>query len=125
MSLGQTLENVVRGPLLTGLKTGLNAAFYVHSPQRNAMVNADPNCEPLFKRFLRGRDIRRWKSVWADQWHIVIPSSQNRTWPWSQCRDEAEAEEIFSDTYPYVYSHLKKFEAAVRQRQDKDIFGRN
>ena len=107
---------------MRGILTGLNEAFYLQTPQRNAMVNADPSCESLFKRFLRGRDIKRWRPEWANQWHIVIPSSQNRTWPWSQCPDETEAEAIFSHTYPYVHNHLKRFEEALRQRQDKGAF---
>jgi Eco57I restriction-modification methylase/N-6 DNA Methylase len=75
MATGQPLEAVLRGPMLSGLKTGLNRAFYIQSSLRDAMLRADPNSEPLFKRFLRGRDVKRWVPVWEDQWHIVIPSS--------------------------------------------------
>jgi hypothetical protein len=108
--------------MLSGLKTGLNRAFYVDTSLRNAMVRADPISEPLFKRFLRGRDVKRWVPVWDDQWHIVIPSSQNRTWPWSGAADEASAEATFAAAYPTVYTHLKQFEDPLRARQDKGHF---
>jgi hypothetical protein len=85
-------------------------------------VSADPTSEPLFKQFLRGRDVKRWAAVWGDQWHIVIPSSQNQTWPWSHAANEHEAEEIFAETYPYVHQHLKKYEKSLRERQDKGEF---
>jgi hypothetical protein len=119
MTTGRPLEPLLRRSILTGLKTGFNEAFYVESPSRNAMLTADPTSEPLFKKFLRGRDVKRWVSVWEDQWHIVIPSSQNRLWPWSKAASEAEAETIFAATHPSVHAHLKHFEKALRARQDK------
>jgi hypothetical protein len=88
MATGQSLETVLHGPILRGLLTGLNQAFYVQTSRRNAMVSADPSSEPLFKKFLRGRDVKRWIPVWGDQWHIVIPSSQNQKWPWSNASNE-------------------------------------
>jgi hypothetical protein len=122
MSVGEPLEAVLKGPIQSGLKTGLNQAFYLTTPLRNALVSADPTSEPLFKRFLRGRDIKRWTADWGDQWHIVIPSSHNQTWPWSHALNEHGAEKIFSETYPYVHNHLKQFEQPLRFRQDKGEF---
>src|ERR1700730_7543868 len=95
ITTGQPLEEVLRGPILRGLLTGLNGAFYIQTSLRNAMVRADPGSEHLFKRFLRGRDVKRWVPVWEDQWHIVIPSIQNRTWPWSNVSDEVSAAATF------------------------------
>jgi hypothetical protein len=122
MATGQPLEAALRGSILRGLLTGLNEAFYIQTPLRNALVQADPHCEPLFKRFLRGRDVKRWVPVWGDQWHIVIPSSQNREWPWSSTANEASAEAAFAATYPSVHAHIKQFEQPLRARQDKGQF---
>jgi hypothetical protein len=83
------------------------------------MVAEHPTSESLFKKFLRGRDVKRWVPRWGGQWHIVIASSQNRAWPWSTAATEAEAEEIFADTHPSVHRHLKRFEGRLRARQDK------
>ena len=119
MATGQPLEALLQRPIVSGLKTGFNEAFYVGTSARNAMLAADPTSEALFKKLLRGRDVKRWVPLWADQWHIVIPSSQNRTWPWSNAADEIEAETIFAGTYPSVHAHLKQFEKPLRSRQDQ------
>jgi len=119
MATGRPLEPLLRRSILSGLKTGFNEAFYVESPSRNAMLAADPASDPLFKKFLRGRDVKRWVPFWDDQWHIVIPSSQNRTWPWSNATNEVEAETIFAASHPSVHAHLKQFEQPLRARQDK------
>jgi hypothetical protein len=119
---GKTLEAWLPRALLSGLKTGFNDAFYIDDPTKNALVALDPSSTPLFKKMLRGRDIKRWVPEWAGLWHIVIASSQNRTWPWSACTTEAEAESVFAKTHPSVHQHLKKFESALRTRQDRGAF---
>jgi hypothetical protein len=122
MMTGQTLARYANTMPLSGLKSGLNDAFYISSEERNRLVSGDPSCEPLIKRFLRGRDIKRWVSVWADQWHIVIESSQSRKWPWSDAGNENAAELIFAEAYPTVHDHLKKFEEKLRERSDQGSF---
>jgi hypothetical protein len=119
MATGQPLEVGLRRPILRGLLTGFNEAFYIGTSARDVLLAADPASHGLLKKFLRGRDVKRWVPEWDGQWHIVIPSSQNRTWPWSTAATEAEAEEIFADAYPSVYGHLKRFEGRLRARQDK------
>lgn len=119
MATGRPLETLLRRPIVSGLKTGFNEAFYIETSARNAMLAADPESEPLFKKLLRGRDIKRWSPLWAGQWHIVIPSSHNQIWPWSNATDETAAEELFSVTYPSVHAHLKQFEKPLRARQDQ------
>jgi hypothetical protein len=122
LGTGKTLESLSSRGLLSGLKTGFNDAFYVDGPTRDALVALNPSSAPLFKKMLRGRDIKRWSPEWAELWHIVIASSQNRSWPWSACSTEAEAEGVFATTHPSVHQHLKKFEAPLRTRQDRGTF---
>ena len=119
MATGRPLEPLLRRSILSGLKTGFNEAFYIETPLRHAMLEADPTSTHLFKKFLRGRDVKRWVPFWDDQWHIVIPSSQNRAWPWSKATNETEAETIFAVTHPSIHAHLKQFEQPLRSRQDK------
>jgi hypothetical protein len=119
LKTGQTLETLLTRPLLSGIKTGYNEAFYVETSLRDQIVTEDPNSEILFKKFIRGRDVKRWRPRWDGQWHIVIASSQNRDWPWSAAKNEVEAESIFARTFPPVHSHLKKYEKALRDRQDQ------
>lgn len=122
LATGKTLEASLQCGLLSGLKTGFNDAFYVDGPTRDALVSIDPSSAPLFKKMLRGRDIKRWSPEWAELWHIVIASSQNRTWPWTACPGESEAEGVFAKTHPSVYQHLKKFEGSLRSRQDRGTY---
>ncbi|MGA2264797.1 MAG: Eco57I restriction-modification methylase domain-containing protein, partial [Acidobacteriota bacterium] len=122
MRTGQPLFECVGAMPLSGIKTGLNEAYYVSTEVRNILVAEDPACEPVLKRFLRGRDIERWISKWGDQWHIVIPSSQNRTWPWSNAAEEDQAEHIFARTYPSLHGHLIALKEKLQKRTDRGSF---
>jgi TaqI-like C-terminal specificity domain/Eco57I restriction-modification methylase/N-6 DNA Methylase len=119
VTTGQPLEAVLRRPILRGLLTGFNEAFYLNTSTKDGILASHPASGSLFRKFLRGRDVKRWVPEWNDQWHIVIPSSQNRTWPWSAAASEAAAEAVFAQTYPSVHDHLKRFEEHLRARQDK------
>jgi hypothetical protein len=118
LGTGMNLEKYLGASILSGVKTGFNKAFYIPTAIRDELVENDPDCEPLIKRFLRGRDVKRWVTMWDEKWHIVIPSSQNRRWPWS-AMGSAQAEAVFQDTYPGIHAYLKKFEDELRARQDK------
>jgi hypothetical protein len=107
---------------LFGIKTGFNEAFYVDTFTRDRLIAEDPVCEPLVRPLLRGRNIRRWVPVWSGEWMIAIPSSANRTWPWSECANDRAAEAIFRETYPALHAHLEAFEAQLRRRQDQGRF---
>ena len=54
-----------------GVKTGYNAAFIVDTETRNQLVKQDPSSETLLKPILRGRDIERYRAIWAEQWLIT------------------------------------------------------
>ncbi len=116
---GRPLERLLGKPILSGLKTGYNEAYYIDSATRTGMLCDDPTCGPLFRKFLRGRDIARWFPAWNDQWHIVIPSSHNKQWPWGDAATEEEAEAVFSEQFPAVHAHLKQHEKKLRARRDK------
>ncbi len=107
---------------LFGIKTGFNDAFYVDTPVRSQLVEKDPTCDPMIRKLLRGRTIRRWSPAWNGEWMIAIPSSSNRTWPWSESQNDNDAEEIFRQTYPSLHAHLKPFEQRLRHRQDRGTF---
>ena len=59
------------------------------------LIDEDAGSNELIKPLLRGRDLRKWKAVSANQYLIVIASSTNREWPWSNTRNTLEAEQIF------------------------------
>lgn len=121
-STGVPLSAAVGRKPVRGLLSGFNEAFYIDTRTRDSLVLAHAGSEKLVRRFLRGRDVQRWFVKWADQWHIVIPSSQNHDWPWSSCKDEADAERCFESSYPSIYGHLKRFEPQLRAREDQGRF---
>lgn len=100
-----------------GLLTGLNEAFVIDNDTRNKLIKADPSCTHLIKPCLRGQDIKRWNPDWQKLWIILLKSSINHQWTWSESGDEAE--NIFSKTFPSIYLHLKPLEDALKKRQDK------
>jgi len=105
-----------------GIKTGFNKAFYIDTSTHKRLLAADRACKPLLRKLLRGRTIRRWRPAWGGEWIIAIPSSANRTWPWSDCADDRVAEEIFRTTFPALHSHLKPHETRLRRRHDQGSF---
>ena len=110
------------GRILTGIKSGKNEAFYISSELRQSMCDRNSDCAKLVLPLLRGRSIRRWVSQWDGHWHIVIPSSQNRSWPWSKAGTEDDAERVFSEVFPPVYRHLLQFRDELKQRSDKGLY---
>ncbi|HEY5911139.1 MAG TPA: Eco57I restriction-modification methylase domain-containing protein [Verrucomicrobiae bacterium] len=119
---GKQLAEVIGSSPLYGLKTGFNDAFYLSDGMAQQVLAEEPESAALIRPFVRGRDVKRWKVHWEKQWHIVIPSSQNRRWPWTDAGDEDEAESIFAATHPVLHSHLKKFETQLRNRTDQGTY---
>jgi len=103
-----------------GIKTGYNQAFLVDEATKQQLIKADPRSAELLKPYLRGQDISRWASDWDARWIILLKSSENQNWPWSNAG--AQAETIFAQSYPAIYQHLKQFETALIKRQDQGRF---
>lgn len=116
------LEQYLGKSPLFGIKTGANEAFCIDTRTRELLLERDPSSGELFRKFLRGRDVERWACRWAGWWLISIASSNNRTWPWSRQSNEAEAEALFANEYPWVHAHLKKYEERLRARSDQGVF---
>jgi len=104
---------------LYGIKTGLNEAFLIDSAKRDQLVQEDPGCADIIKPYLRGQDIERWWSPLSDLHMIALKSSSDHKWPWSNCRDAADAESQFKATYPALHSHMKEWESFVDPNSDK------
>jgi type I restriction-modification system DNA methylase subunit len=101
-----------------GIKTGLNEAFLIDTPTKEALLRADPHAADIIKPYLRGQDIKRWSPEWAGLWMIVLKSSGDHSWPWSNAADEATAEALFQQAYPSLHEHMKSLEDKLRKRQD-------
>lgn len=70
------------------------------------------------KPFLRGRDVKRWGTEFADQYLIKLESSENKPHPWSD-RPAVEAERIFAKTYPAIHDHFKSVDQPLKNRYDQ------
>jgi len=51
---------------------------------------------------------------------IVLKSSGDANWPWSNAGDNAE--KVFAKTYPSLYKHCKRISRCCNQRQDQGKF---
>ncbi len=100
-----------------GILTGFNEAFLLDAPTKDILVAADPKSAPLFKRYLRGQDVDRWRAEWKGLWMLALSSSGNHTWPWSEAGDQAET--VFAVTFPAIHKHLNKHRDALIKRQDQ------
>jgi hypothetical protein len=118
---GVPLSELARSRPYRGIITGLNEAFIVDDDTRNGLTQLDPNCDNVVRRFVRGEDIRRWHLQWGGEWIILLRSSHDKDWSWSQL-SEPEAEAAFKEAYPALYARFKPFEGALRSRQDRGKF---
>lgn len=128
---GVPLKSVIPRLPVNGIKTGLNQAFLIDATEHASLIATDAGCAPIIKPYLRGQDIRRWRSPDKTQFMILLKSSSDFTWPWSG-KDEDEAEKIFQATYPSLYQRMKRFESykdpktgkirGLRHREDQGRF---
>ena len=118
---GQPLTQFVGHVPCSGIKTGYNEAFYITDDQKNALLSAHSEAASLMKPLIRGRDIDRWLCRPSGMWIITIPSTGNKTWPWSD-QGPKTAEETFRKTYPSVFRHLFAYRDALVTRQDQGKF---
>ena len=119
--VGKPLGEYVDEKFYRGVLTGLNEAFVIDEETRQRLIAEDPNCAEIIKPWLRGRDIRKWKTVWAGLYLITIPSSGNHDWPWSNAAHE-DAQALFANTYPSVHQHFLPFVEQLKKRDDQGRF---
>jgi adenine-specific DNA-methyltransferase len=115
---GTPLGEYVNGRLYRGILTGLNEAFVVDRATRDRLIAEHPSSADVLKPFLRGRDIKRWRVEFANQYLIKIESSENREHPWSG-KPEQEAERIFAKTYPAIHAWFERFRSKLIDRDDQ------
>lgn len=117
---GTPLGEYVNGNFYRGLTTGCNDAFVISDAVRHQLISEDPNAEKLIKPLLRGRALKngKWKLNLVNEYIIVIASSANNEWPWSNATNDSEAESIFSDTYPSIFQHLISYRDKLLTRDD-------
>ena len=122
--MGTPLGEYVNWNFYRGLTTGCNEAFVISESVRQQLIAEDVSAVKLIKPSLRGRTLKdgKWKLRSVDEYIIVIASSSNNEWPWSDTTDESEAERIFSNTYPTIYQHLIGYRDKLINRDDRGKF---
>ena len=121
-NIGTPLGEYVNRRFYRGVITGCNDAFIIDGSIRQRLITEDERSVELIKPLLRGRNLRRWKANSTNEYLIVIASSANREWSWSDARNASEAERIFAETYPAVYNHLEGYRDQLVAREDQGIF---
>jgi len=82
-----------------GIKTGYNKAFIIDGAKKDELIAKDPKSVEIIKPILRGRDIKRYKAVFADLWLIATFPALN----------------LNIDSYPAVKNYLKSFGKRIEQ----------
>ncbi|MCH8526617.1 MAG: Eco57I restriction-modification methylase domain-containing protein [Kiritimatiellae bacterium] len=93
-----------------GIKTGFNDAFYLTQEQRDELIAKEPHAEEIIVPLLRGRFVGRYETNWDGTWMI---NSHNSV------KQKGTPRIDIPGDYPVLYEHLKKWEKALRKRQDK------
>lgn len=95
------LKDVYGAPLY-GIKTGLNGAFVIDTPTKEALCSQDPRSAELLKPFLEGKDLKRWRAQPRGMWLIYIPKNR-----------------ICIDDYPAIRDWLLPFKERLEKRATK------
>ena len=90
-----------------GVKTGYNDAFIIDEATKRRLTSADPKSADIIKPVLRGRDIQRYRTQWADLYLIDTHNGYEDT------------SAIDIDDYPAIKRYLDTFYSQLKRRQDK------
>ncbi len=120
--IGTPLNESIQNQFYFGIKTGYDRAFIIDASTRAHLITMSPSSDELIKPLLRGRTLKKWGVESTDAYLIVIESTTNRTWPWSNIENESNAERIFAETYPAIHQHLTKYREHLMERDDQGKF---
>jgi type I restriction-modification system DNA methylase subunit len=121
---GTPLGEHVGGRLYYGIKTGLNEAFVIDQATRDRFIAEDPRSVEIIKPWLRGQDVKRWRTDWANKYLIFLQNSGDRDAhnPWGTAKTESAARITFREAYPAIHEHMSKYETPLRERSDQGRF---
>jgi hypothetical protein len=88
---GKPLGEYIKEHFYYGIKTGLNEAFVVDRATRERLIREHKSSAEVLKPFLRGRDVKRWRTEPQDLWLIFTRRG------------------IDIKKYPAIYEHLLPF----------------
>lgn len=94
-----------------GIKTGYNDAFIIDGATKDKLIAEDPKSSVILKPMLRGRDIKRYQSKFADLWLIDSHNGYKTA--------NGRVPSIDINNYKAIKRHLDKHWDAIEKRQDK------
>jgi Eco57I restriction-modification methylase/TaqI-like C-terminal specificity domain len=103
-----------------GIKTGLNEAFIIDGKKKDELIAQDTKNAQIIKPILRGQDIKRYKTNFADLWIIFIP------WHFPLHKDQtisgvsAKAEQTFIKNFPVIYNFLLQYKDKLSERNKSE-----
>ena len=100
--------------ILIGITPGYTRAFVIDEHTRGQLLNEDSNSFELIKRLPEPN--QKWRC--ESKYLICIPSGRIKHWPWSNARNELEAEHIFEESYPAISAHLKVYRNRLKTRSN-------
>jgi hypothetical protein len=120
---GRPLRSYIRAPIHYGIKTGLNDAYVIDEETKARLIQSHKSAERVIRPFLRGRDIKRWRTSFQNHYLIQIESSENYRHPWSGLPLH-EAAAKFEKTYPSIYAWFQEEDRwqGLKQRTDQGTF---
>ncbi len=95
---GLTLGMLLKKNIFRGVVTGCNEAFLIDDRTRESIIAEDKTSCEIIKKFIRGQNLNRWNSPWANEWIIFARRG------------------IVIDAYPAVRKHLEKFRKLLDPR---------
>ena len=99
--------------------TGRAGPFVIDDSKRKELIKGDKKSDEIIKHVLL-RSQQKWKTEPACL--IEIRSSHKKQWPWSSASNEAEAEQIFTETYSAISTHLNSYRDKLKTKSDKGKF---
>jgi len=99
---GKPLGEYVGGKFYRGVTTGLNEAFVIDAETRAELIAADPKSAEVIKPYLRGRDVKRWRTDWAKLYIIFTRRGIN------------------IEDYPAIKAHLMQWKEDLTPKQSSN-----
>jgi hypothetical protein len=94
-----------------GIKTGCNEAFIIDKIKRDELIVKDSKSAEIIRPILRGRDIERYKSNFAD---LYLINAHNGN-------PSKKIPPIDIKKYPAIKNHLDEFWPKIKNREDQGI----
>lgn len=112
--------------LSRGVGTGLDDAYFLTEQEKSFLLSQCQSTGELERTkkiihpLLRGRDIKRYSYEWANLWMIYIPLHFPLEDDPKVKGVSKEAELLFQNNYPTIYSHLSKYKEKLSARDKKE-----